>query len=171
MMKKIIVVNKRHLRLIDENWLVGAITMPSNIFATTGTNVALIFIDKAKTNEDIFLMDAAGLGHKEKIDDNQRTVLSDTETKLIIESFKNKIEKEDFSIFVKKNDVIKRNYSIYAGQYFPVKVEYAKYTIKEFDELIANHKKKIGDLSFQGRKLEERISKKLEDLQYEQRKI
>ena len=68
-------------RLIDENWLVGAITMPSNIFATTGTNVALIFIDKAKTNEDIFLMDAAGLGHKEKIDDNQRTVLSDTETK------------------------------------------------------------------------------------------
>ena len=158
-------------RLIDENWLVGAITMPSNIFATTGTNVALLFINKAKTNEDIFLMDAAGLGHKEKIDDNQRTVLSETETKLIIESFKNKIEKEDFSILVKKSDVIKRNYSIYAGQYFPVKVEYAKYTIKEFDELLANHKKKIWDLSSQGRKLEERISKKLEDLQYEQRQI
>lgn len=33
-------------KLIDKPWLKGVVSMPSNIFATTGTNVSILFIDK-----------------------------------------------------------------------------------------------------------------------------
>ena len=46
--------------------LAGVVTMPSNIFATTGTNVSVVFIDK-ENNEDVVLIDASNLG-----EDNQR---------------------------------------------------------------------------------------------------
>lgn len=40
--------------------------MPSNIFATTGTNVSVVFIDKSRTEEqeDVFLVDASSLDQK-----------------------------------------------------------------------------------------------------------
>ena len=49
-------------KLIDNHWLKGAISMPSNIFATTGTNVSIIFIDKSIDNNEIVLMDATNMG-------------------------------------------------------------------------------------------------------------
>ncbi|NTW20080.1 MAG: N-6 DNA methylase, partial [Nostocales cyanobacterium W4_Combined_metabat2_030] len=36
-------------KLVDEKMLAGVVSMPSNIFATTGTNVSILFIDKANT--------------------------------------------------------------------------------------------------------------------------
>jgi type I restriction enzyme M protein len=38
--------------------------MPSNIFATTGTSVSIIFIDKTKSDDKVMLMDASNLGVK-----------------------------------------------------------------------------------------------------------
>lgn len=41
--------------------------MPSNIFATTNTNVSILFVDKTRTDDDrIILIDASKLG-KNKI--------------------------------------------------------------------------------------------------------
>jgi type I restriction enzyme M protein len=154
-------------KLIHENWLTGVISMPSNIFATTGTNVSLLFINKAKDNDWIFLMDASGLGHKEKIDDNQRTILSDIETKKIIETFKRRKEIDDFSIGVKREDIIRKNYSFNAGQYFKVKIEYASFTAEEFNVKMENYKKKLEFYFSEGRVLEEEITKKLGALKYE----
>lgn len=154
-------------RLIDENWLEGAISMPSNIFATTGTNVGLLFINKGKTDDKLFFMDASGLGHKEKIDDNQRTVLSEEETNKIIESFKNRVEIDRFSILVDKKDVVKRKYSIYAGQYFPVNIEYVKITTEEFNQQMSTYANNLNDCFTKAKSLEENIRKRLEDLRYE----
>ena len=49
-------------RLINEKMLRGVVSMPSNIFATTGTNVSVLLLDKANTKGDIVLMDASKLG-------------------------------------------------------------------------------------------------------------
>lgn len=55
----------------------GVVSMPSNIFATTGTNVSIIFLGKENRDGQVILMDASKLGTKEKVDGkNQRTVLS-----------------------------------------------------------------------------------------------
>lgn len=42
--------------------------MPSNIFATTGTNVSVLFLDNSKKYEQAILMDASKLGTKIKVD-------------------------------------------------------------------------------------------------------
>jgi type I restriction enzyme M protein len=49
-------------RLITNGWLRGVVSMPSNIFASTGTNVSVLFLDKLADNEHIVLMDASKLG-------------------------------------------------------------------------------------------------------------
>ena len=55
----------------------GLVKMPSNIFANTGTNVSILFIDKSKKNQTIFLIDATKLGRMIKTDDkNERRFLS-----------------------------------------------------------------------------------------------
>lgn len=44
--------------LVKNRWLVGTIKMPTNIFATTGTNVAILFIDKKNTEDKVIMMNA-----------------------------------------------------------------------------------------------------------------
>ena len=74
--------------LITNRILKGVISMPSNIFATVGTNVSVIFIDKENKDGNVVLMDASKLGTKIKVDGkNQRTVLSNDEITRIINTF------------------------------------------------------------------------------------
>ncbi|MDI9206674.1 class I SAM-dependent DNA methyltransferase [Ligilactobacillus saerimneri] len=157
-------------KLIDENWLAGVVSMPSNIFATTGTNVSVVFIDKGRTDdrEEVFLVDASKLGSKVKEDNGtQKTVLSNDEEQQIIDSFVNKEAIEDFSVAVKLADVKARNYSLSAGQYFPVKIEYVEMTPEEFEAKIATYQKELGKLFDEGKKLEQNIEEKLKVLNYE----
>lgn len=160
-------------KLVDENWLAGVVSMPSNIFATTGTNVSVVFIDKGRTadQEEVFLVDASKLGSKVKEDNGtQKTVLSSDEEQQIIDSFVNKEAIEDFSVAVKLADVKARNYSLSAGQYFPVKIEYVEMTPEEFEAKIATYQAELGKLFDEGKKLEDEISGFLSELEYEKNK-
>lgn len=47
--------------IIKEKMLRGVISMPSNIFATTGTNVSILFLDRANKDGKVLLMDASKL--------------------------------------------------------------------------------------------------------------
>lgn len=143
-------------KLVNENWLSGVVSMPSNIFATTGTNVSVIFIDKGRTKEqnDVFLVDASKLGSKVKENNGtQKTVLSNDEEQQIIDAFVNKKIIEDFSIAVKLDNIKVRNYSLSAGQYFPVKIEYVEMTPDEFKEKMNNFKINIDKLHENSKKL------------------
>ena len=40
--------------------------MPTNVFATTGTNVSVIFFDKSATADKVILIDASKLGEEYK---------------------------------------------------------------------------------------------------------
>lgn len=156
-------------KLVDENWLSGVVSMPSNIFATTGTNVSVVFIDKgrAEKQEDIFLVDASSLGLKVKEDNGtQKTVLSNDEEQQIINSFVNSEVIEDFSVSVKLKDVKARNYSLSAGQYFPVKVEYVDMTPEEFTAKMETYHEELGKLFADSKKMEQNIEKNLKVLNY-----
>lgn len=125
---------KIRTRLIDENWLSGVISMPSNIFANTGTNVSVIFIDKARTenDKDVIMIDASKLGEKRKEGKNQRTVLRDSEIKKIIDTYINRETCDDFSMKPAIEEIKEKNYSFSAGQYFEVKIEYVDISEEEF---------------------------------------
>lgn len=70
--------------------------MPTNVFATTGTNVSVIFFDKSATADKVILIDASKLGEEYKEGNNQKRRLLDNEIDLIVNTFRNKEVVEDF---------------------------------------------------------------------------
>lgn len=153
-------------KLIDNNWLQGVISMPSNIFANTGTNVSVIFIDKAKADDEIILIDASKLGEKRKEGKNQRTVLRQDEIEKIENTFINREVIEDFSVLVTAKDIQEKNYSFSAGQYFEVKIEYIEITPEEFRSQINNYMSELDTLISEGNSLDAEIMKQLGELDY-----
>lgn len=154
--------------LINNKMLRGVISMPSNIFATTGTNVSIIFIDKENRDDDIVLMDASKLGTKVKVDGkNQRTVLSPTEIAKIIDSFNVGKVEDDFCITVSYTDIEAKKLSFSAGQYFEVKIEYIELTAKEFDEQMNRYTARLDELFSEGKKLEIDIRHQLKRIHHE----
>ena len=153
-------------RIIDRGWLRGVVSMPSNIFANTGTNVSVIFIDKANKDGKIVLIDASKLGEKIKIDNNQKTVLRDFEIEKIINTFKKEDEVEDFSKVVTFDDIKQKKYSLSAGQYFDIKIEYFDITAEEFNSRMAEHKKKLSEMFKESHELEKEIMEQLGKLKF-----
>ena len=153
-------------KIIKNRWLKGVVSMPSNIFANTGTNVSILFIDKSNDSDEALLVDASSLGDKIKEGKNQRTVLKNSEVLLIEEAFIGGKEVDDFSIKVSYNDIIDKNYSFSAGQYFDVKIEFAQLSEDEFNNKISVSKEKLTQLFSEGERLEKEIFSKLEDIKY-----
>lgn len=154
-------------KIVDNGWLKGVISMPSNIFANTGTNVSIVFIDKTNTNGNVLLMDASKLGKKVKEGKNQRTVLQSQEIKLIEDTFINHEVVDDFSVSVTYEDIKQKNYSLSAGQYFEVKIEYVELTQEEFNKKIATYTANLEKYFTEGKSLEEEIKLRLGELKYE----
>ncbi|MES1383939.1 N-6 DNA methylase, partial [Vibrio cholerae] len=97
--------------LVDNKMLAGVVSMPSNIFATTGTNVSILFIDDSNKDK-VVLVDASNLGQKVKEGKNQKTVLTPEEEQQIIDVFNNKWTEEDFSVAVSYDEIAAKNYSL-----------------------------------------------------------
>ena len=154
-------------KIIDSKWLKGVISMPSNIFANTGTNVSVLFIDKSNTEGEVMLVDASKMGTKVKDGKNQKTVLSDEEVVKIENTFINQDVVDDFSVKVTYDDIKNKNYSLSAGQYFEVKVEYVELTEEEFEEKMNTYKSNLEKYFAEGKNLEEKILEGLEMLSYE----
>ena len=140
--------------------------MPSNIFANTGTNVSVLFLDK--TNQDkVILVDASKLGKKVKDGKNQKTILSKEEEQKIIDAFHNKEAIDDFSVVVSYDEIKEKNYSFSAGQYFDIKIEYVDITAEEFKVKMDSFKANLNEYFEQSKELEEEINKQLGNLKYE----
>ena len=150
-------------KLVEEKMLAGVVTMPSNIFATTGTNVSVLFIDK-ENNEDVVLIDASNLGETIKEDGNQKTVLTHEEEEHIIRTFTTKEVVEDFSVVVSYDEIEAKNYSLSAGQYFEVKIEYVDISDDEFKSKLKNYKSKLRLLSDKSKVLDNEINNNLDNL-------
>ena len=153
--------------IIDNQWLKGVISMPSNLFANTGTNVSVLFIDKSQNNEEIILIDASNMGKKIKDGKNQRIILNENEIKKIEDAFINQSTIDDFSVIVNYKKIIEMNYSLSASQYFEVKIEYVDIDKNEFNKKLTNYNNDLNELFEENKKLEDYISKLMGDLIYE----
>ena len=152
--------------LVKNKMLAGVVSMPSNIFATTGTNVSILFID-ASNDGDVVLVDASNLGEKVKDGKNQKTVLTAEEEQQIIDVFNAKETIEDLSVAVSYDDIEAKNYSLSAGQYFDVKIEYVDITPEQFAQKMQGFTSNLDSLFSQSRELETEIKKQLAGLKYE----
>jgi type I restriction enzyme M protein len=154
-------------KLVEQKMLRGVISMPSNIFATTGTNVSILFIDNENKKGDIVLMDASKLGTTVKDGKNQKTLLSLDEEHKIIKTFNNHEAVEDFTIVVSYEQIAEKNYSLSAGQYFDVKTDYTDITSAEFNLKMKLFKSNLDTMFAESRELEKEIHNQLKGLNYD----
>jgi type I restriction enzyme M protein len=154
-------------KMVTSKMLRGVVSMPSNIFATTGTNVSILFLDKENSKGDIVLMDASKLGSTVKEGKNNKTLLSEKEEDYIIETFNNHEAKEDFTVVVSYDDIKTKNYSLSAGQYFDVKIEYTDISQEEFKSKMNGFTSNLENLFIESKTLELEIAKQLGSLTYE----
>lgn len=154
-------------RLVEAKMLRGVVSMPSNIFATTGTNVSVLFLDKSNTNGEIVLMDASKLGTTVKEGKNQKTLLSELEEQTIIDTFNKHEVKEDFTVVVTYDQIKEKNYSFSAGQYFDVKIEYVDITEAEFKTKMKIYTDNLDKMFAESASLETEIKKQLKTLKFD----
>lgn len=153
-------------KLVDEKCLAGVISMPSNIFATTGTNVSIVFID-TENKDNVVLVDASKLGSKVKEGKNQKTVLTSLEEQQIVEAFSLKREIEDLSIVVTYDQIVQKNYGFSAGQYFEIKSDYVNLSTDEFESKMSSFNTDLEKLFEQSELLSTEVKELLLGLKYE----
>ena len=154
-------------KIIDDKIVYGVVSMPSNVFANTGTNVSVLFFDNRRNHEDVILIDASKMGEEYK-DSNglKKKRLRDDEISLIVNTFLNREVVDDFSIIVGYTK-LKQKYSLAAGQYFDVKIEYVPLTEDEFNHKMSEYKAELTKLFDEGRELDKQIMEGLDKLHYE----
>lgn len=153
--------------IIKNKWLKGVVSMPSNIFANTGTNVSILFIDKSNSEKEVILVDASKLGKKVKEGKNQRTILSNSEIELIQNTMIDRTVVEDFSVSVAYEKIEENNFSFSAGQYFEVKIEYIELSSSEFKEKMKQYESNIKKYFNESDAIEKEILNGLEMIKYE----
>lgn len=160
--------NKILKKIVDEKIVSGVVSMPSNVFATTGTNVSVIFFDKSKKDENakVILIDASKLGEEYKEGSNQKRRLRDFEIDKIVDTFLKKEAVEDFSVAVTYDEIIEKGYVLSAGQYFDIKIEYVDITAEEFSAQMKADTEELSAMFQESRKLEEEIQKQLNSLRF-----
>ena len=152
--------------IIDNHIVYGCISMPSNVFATTGTNVSVLFFDNSKKNDKVVLIDASKMGEDYQEGNNKKKRLRPEEIDKIVDTFNKKEAVEDFSVVVSYEE-LQEKYSLSAGQYFDIKIEYVEMTEDEFDEKINGYKQQLNELFAKNDELEKKIKDNLERLKYE----
>lgn len=152
---------RKHLVDGEKSILRGVVSMPSNIFANTGTNVSVVFIDKSGVDKPV-LIDASKLGETIKENGNQKTKLRTEEIQQIVNTFRNKEVVEDFSVTPTFDEIKEKGYSFSAGQYFDIKIDYLDITEDEFNRRMDNFKTTLRQQFNESHRLEEEILKQLD---------
>jgi len=156
--------------IVDEHIVYGVVSMPSNVFANTGTNVSVLFFDKTRKktdNDKVTLVDASKLGKEYKDANGLKKVrLEDDEIEKIVTTFRKAKTVEDFSVVVTYSEVKEKGYSLSAGQYFDIKIDYVDITADEFNAQMKADTEELAAMFAESHKLEKEIQKQLASLSF-----
>lgn len=154
--------------IVDEHIIYGCISMPSNVFATTGTNVSVLFFDNSKKTDKVILIDASKMGEDYQDGKNKKCRLRPFEIDEIVNIFNNKESVDDFSVAVTYDEIKEKKYSLSAGQYFDVKIEYVELTQEEFNEKMGTYQNQLQEYFSESNKLQKEILNQLGKIKFEQ---
>lgn len=154
-------------KIVDDRIVSGVVSMPSNVFANTGTNVSVLFFDKSPHGDGVILIDASKMGEDYQDGNNKKHRLRADEIDKIVRTFREKAETDDFSVAVSYEDIRNKNYSLSAGQYFDVKIEYSDMTPEEFAKKMTACQDELETLFAEGNRLQKEIREQLRKVWYE----
>ncbi len=154
-------------KIVEDKIVYGCVSMPSNVFANTGTNVSVLFFDKSASGEEVVLVDASKLGEEYKDANGLKKVrLREEEIEKIINAFLNKKVVDDFSVVVSYEQIKEKGYSLSAGQYFDIKIDYVDITEEEFNKRMTDYKNTLTQQFEESHRLEQEIMKQLDSLKF-----
>lgn len=158
--------NKILKHIVDNKIIYGVVSMPSNVFANTGTNVSVLFFDNSRTAENVILVDASKLGEEYKEGNNQKKRLRPEEIDSIVDTFRERKTEDGFSVAVTYDEIKEKGYSLSAGQYFDIKIDYVDITADEFNARMADYKAKLTEMFAESHRLETEIMAQLDALKF-----
>lgn len=153
--------------MVEEHIVSGAVSMPSNVFANTGTNVSVLFFDNSRENDKVVLIDASNMGEEYKEGNNQKRRLRKEEIDQIVTVFRQHEAVDDFSVTVTYDDIVTKKYSLAAGQYFDVKIEYVELTPEEFSAKMSDYQTTLKRLFAESAEVRQSILDQLDLVDYE----
>lgn len=153
-------------RIIDDEIVYGCISMPSNVFANTQTNVSVLFFDKTKQSDKVILIDASKLGEDYQEDNLKKHRLTSQEIDRIVDVFSNQKEENGFSVAVSYDVIKEKRYSLSAGQYFDVTIDYVSISAEQFNHQMADLKKSLRDSFELSHSIEASILEQLDKLNF-----
>lgn len=161
------VENKILKKIIDDKIVYGCVSMPSNVFANTGTNVSVLFFDNSRETKKVILIDASKMGEEYQDGNNKKRRLRNEEIDKIVTTFQNGKPLDDFSVTVTYDQIIEKKYSLAAGQYFDVKIEYVEVTEEEFNAKMEKYTSDLQSLFSEGNELQKEIMTQLKKVRLE----
>lgn len=161
------VENKILKHIVDEHIVYGVISMPSNVFATTGTNVSVLFFDNSRKSQEVVLIDASKMGEDYQEGNNKKKRLRDYEINQIVNTFLNKEKVDDLSSVVTYDEIIDKNYSLAAGQYFDIKLEFIEISEEEYNAKIEQFENSLKKYCEENEILKNNILKSLGEIKYD----
>ncbi|EIE40094.1 Type I restriction enzyme m protein [Mycoplasmopsis canis UF31] len=154
-------------KIVDDKIVYGCISMPSNVFANTGTNVSVLFFDKKQKHDKVILIDASKLGEEYQEGKNKKKRLTNDDIDLIIKTFNGKEVVDNFSVAVTYDEIKEKNYSLSAGQYFEIKIDYIEMSEEEVENKMSEYKNELLSLFEEGDRLQKEIMEQLSKIKYE----
>lgn len=139
--------------LIDNNFVDCVIQLPENLFFGTSIATCILVMAKNKTENKILFIDAG----KEFKKETNNNILEEKNINAIVDEFRNRTDKEYFSRYVDKAEIIENDYNLSVSTYvekedtrevIDIKVlnKEIEETVKKIDELRASIKEIVKEI-------------------------
>lgn len=133
-------------KLINEDSIDCVIGLPANLFYSTGIPVCIIVLKKCRKSDDILFINAAELYDKDK----KQFTLSPDHINTIVETYRDRKEKDRFSRRVSLREIVENDYNLNITRYVslaleeePVDLEDNHYRLEVLEKSLAESRKKL----------------------------
>lgn len=128
--------------LVDNNFIDCVIQLPENLFFGTSIATCILVMAKNKTENKILFIDAS----KEFKKETNNNILEEKNIKTIVEEFRDRKEKEYFSRYVDRDEIVENDYNLSVSTYVEKEDTREKIDIKVLNREIEETVKKIDEL-------------------------
>ena len=128
--------------LIDNNFIDCIIQLPENLFFGTSIATCILVMAKNKTENKVLFIDAS----KEFKKETNNNILEEKNINTIVEEFKNREDKEYFSRYVDRDEIVENDYNLSVSTYVEKEDTREKIDIKVLNKEIEERVKKIDQL-------------------------
>ena len=136
-------------KLIEENLIDAIIGLPGNLFYSNHVAVVIMILKKNREHKDVLFIDA----QKECKTEKNKNVISEKSQEKIVEVYKNREERQNFSCKVSLEDIRKNEYNLTIKRYVK--------KIKKINQIIEKQElvQEIKNLEKERNSIEEKIRK------------